>query len=118
MLLNFDLVKHRVYPYGFKEYLIAKLELNFSEKVILSSGDTAATYKLLDISLEYDAKFAERYATARGEFYAETTSIPYAQVILINYHTLSKKDTIWKIDVNHMSSFITRLTVIISWLTW
>ena len=82
--MNFDLFKHRLYPYGFKEYLIAKLELNFSEKVILSSGDTAATYKLSDISLEYDAKFAERYTTARGEFYAETTSISYAQVILIN----------------------------------
>ena len=27
--------------------------------------------------------------------------IPYTKVELIHYHTLSKKDTIWKIDVNN-----------------
>ena len=30
-------------------------------------------------------------------------SIPYTKVELIHYHTLSKKDTIWKIDVNNLS---------------
>ena len=30
-------------------------------------------------------------------------SIPYTKVELIHYHTLSKKDTIWKIDVNDLS---------------
>ena len=29
--------------------------------------------------------------------------IPYTKVELIHYHTLSKKDTIWKIDVNNLS---------------
>ena len=50
-----------VYPYGLKEYLIVRLELYFSEKVILLSGDTAATYKLSDLSLEYDTIFDEPY---------------------------------------------------------
>ena len=29
--------------------------------------------------------------------------IPYIKVELIQYHILSKKDTIWKIDVNNLS---------------
>ena len=38
--LDFDFFKHPVYPYGFKEDLIVRLELNSSEKVILCTGDT------------------------------------------------------------------------------
>ena len=41
--LDFDLFKHPVYPYGLKEDLIVRLELNSSEKVILCIGDTSAT---------------------------------------------------------------------------
>ena len=43
--LDFDFFKHPVYPYGLKEDLIVKLELNSSEKVILCTGDTSAMYK-------------------------------------------------------------------------
>ena len=91
--LDFDFYKHPVYLYGLKEDLIVRLELNFSEKVILCTGDTNATYKLSDISLEYDAIFDEPYATAIGEMYTGTTSIPYTKVTSIHYQTLSKKDT-------------------------
>ena len=69
----------------------------------MCSGDTEAKYKLSDISLEYDAIFDEPYATAIGELYAGTTSIPCTKVTSIHYQTLSKKDTIWKIDVNNLS---------------
>ena len=58
--LDFDFFKHPLYPYGLKEDLIVRLELNSSEKVILCTGDTSATYKLSDISLEYDAIFDEQ----------------------------------------------------------
>ena len=103
ILLDFDFLKHPVYPYGLKENLIVRLELNSSEKVILCTGDTSATYKLSDISLEYDAIFDEPYATTIGEMYTGTALIPYTKLELIHYHTLSKKDTIWKIDVNNLS---------------
>ena len=73
--LDFHFFKHPVYPYGLKEDLIVRLELNSSEKVILCTGDTNATYKLSDISLEYDAIFDEPYATSIGETYTRTTSI-------------------------------------------
>ena len=83
--------------------MIVRLELNSAEKVILCTGDTNATYKLSDISLEYDAIFDEPYATTISKMYNGTTSIPYTKVTSIHYQTLSKKDTTWKIDVNNLS---------------
>ena len=100
--LDFDFFKHPVYPYRLREDLIIRLELNSPEKVILCIGDTSATYKLSDISLEYDAIYDEPYARTIGEVYTNM-SIPYTKVELINYHTLSEKDTIRKIDVNNLS---------------
>ena len=83
--------------------MIVRLELNSPERVILWTGDTSATYKLSDISLEYDAIFDEPYATTIGEMYNSGVSIPYTKVELIHYHTLSKKDTVWKIAVSNLS---------------
>ena len=91
--LDFDFFKHPVYPYDLKEDLIVRLELSSSEKVILCTGDTSATYKLSDILLEYDVIFDEPYSRTIGEMYTGTTSIPYTNVTLIHYETLSKKDT-------------------------
>ena len=87
--LDFDFFKHPVYPYRLKEDLIVRLELNSPEKVILCTGDTSATYKLSDISLEYDAIFDEPHATTLGEMYTNM-SIPYTKLELIHYHILSK----------------------------
>ena len=100
---HFDFFKQPIYPYGLREDLIVRLQLNSAGKVILCTGDTSATYKLSGISLEYDAIFDEPYATAIGEMYVGT-SIPYTKVESIHYQTLSKKDTIWKIDVNNLSA--------------
>ena len=36
--LDFDCFKHPVYPYGLRENLIVRLELNSSEKVILCNA--------------------------------------------------------------------------------
>ena len=66
-----------MYPYGLKEDLIVRLELNSSEKIILCTGGASATYKLSDIWLEYDAIFDEPYVTTIGEVYTGTTSISY-----------------------------------------
>ena len=101
--LDFDFFKHLVYPYGLKDDFIVRLELNSSERIILCTGDTSATYKLSDISLEFYAIFGESYAISIGEMYTGTKSIPYTKVTSIHYQTLSKKDTTWKIDVNNLS---------------
>ena len=103
--LYFDFFRHPVYAYGLKEDLIVGLELNSPEKVILCKGDTSATYKLSNISLEYHAIFDESYVTTISKMYTETsgTSIPYTKVTWVHYQALSKKDTTWKIDVNNIS---------------
>ena len=89
--LDFDFFKHPVYPYGLKERLFVRTELNSSEEVILCTGDTNATYELSEIFLEYDAIFDEPYATTIGEMYTGTTSIPYTEVTSIHCQTLAKK---------------------------
>ena len=101
--LDFDFFKDPVYPYGRKKDLIVRLELNSSEKVILCTGDTSATYKLSNILLNHDAIFDEPYATSIGDIYTGTMSIPYTKVTTIHYQTLSKNDTTRKIDVNNLS---------------
>ena len=101
--LDFDFFKHQLYPYGLREDLIVRLKLNSSEKVILWTGDTNATYKLSDILLEYDAIFDEPNATSIVEMYTGTTSIPYTKVTSIHYQTLSRKDSTWKVNVNNLS---------------
>ena len=50
--LDFDFFKRPVYPYGLKEDLIVKLELNSSEKIVFCTRNTSAIYKLSDILLE------------------------------------------------------------------
>ena len=50
ILLDFDFFKHPVYPYGLKERLFIRLELNSAGKVLLCTGDTNVTYKLSDLS--------------------------------------------------------------------
>ena len=100
--LDFDFFNHPVYPYGLKERLIVRIELNSSQKVIVCTGDSSATYKFSDIFLEYDAIFDDSYALGIGEIYIRK-SIPYAKVTSIHYESLPKKYTVWKIDVNNLS---------------
>ena len=100
--LDFDFFKHPIYPYALKERPFVRLELNPAGNVVLCTGDTNATYKRLDISLEYDAIFDETYATAIGEMYTGTTSIQYTKVTSIHHQALTKKETTWKIDVNSL----------------
>ena len=100
--LDFDFFKHPTYPNGLREDLIARLELNSAEKILLASGDTAATYKISDIALEYDAIFDLEYATMFEDLYRET-SIPYIEVTAVHHQALSKKNENWKIDINNLS---------------
>ena len=53
--------------------MIAKVEPNSSESDFFS-GDTAATYKLSDISLAYDTIFDKSYAIVRTELYTRKVS--------------------------------------------
>ena len=48
--LHFDFCKNTVHPHGLKVDLTVRVEFN-------CIGDTTATYKFWDISLEYDSIF-------------------------------------------------------------
>ena len=75
--------------------MIARLDLNSTEKVILPTGDDAIDDK--------------PYVTTIGEMYTKT-SIQYTKGTSIHYQTLPKKATNSKIDVNNLS-FIARLII-------
>ena len=70
--------------------------------MVLCKGDTNAVYKISDINLEYDCIFDISYATSIREIYCERLSISYTKLTSIHYQALSKKDIIWKIDVNNL----------------
>ena len=53
--------------------------------------------------LEYDVIIDNPDAMIIGELYIET-SIPYTKVTSIHYQKLSKKDTIWENNVEHLST--------------
>ena len=67
--LDFDFFKHSVYPYGLKERLVIRIELNSAENVFFCRRDTKAIYKISDIFLEYDAIFDDSYLICIGEMY-------------------------------------------------
>lgn len=69
--------------------MIVKLELNSSDDMILCSGDTGATYRLSDISLEYGVIFDQSYATVLTQL--SSTLIRYTNLTSTHYQTLSKK---------------------------
>ena len=100
--LDFDFFKHPGYSCGLKEHLFIRIELNSAKNVLLCKGDTNAIYKISDIFWEYDAIFDNSYATEIGEMYIGTMSVSYTKVTSIRYESLSKKDTVWKIDVNNL----------------
>ena len=77
--LDFDFFKHPVYPYGLEQCLFIRIELNSAKNVLLCTGDTNATCKLSNISLEYDVILDGPYATAKGKMYTEKTSIYYTK---------------------------------------
>lgn len=102
IFLDFDFFKHPVYLYGLKEDLIVRLEMNSCIKVIVCIENTVDTYKLSNISLEYDAIFEEFYTTISGEFSGGTILTSCTKVSFFHYQTLSKKYATWKIDINNM----------------
>ena len=71
--------------------------------MILCTRGTNAIHKISDIILEYDAIFDDPYATIIREAYITEMSIPYTKVTSIHYQPLSKKDIVWKIDVNNLA---------------
>lgn len=64
--LHLKKVQSKRCPYELKEDFIEWVELNSSKKVILRKVDILATYKLSDISLEYDPIIDKSHVTIIG----------------------------------------------------
>ena len=71
--------------------------------MILRTGDTNAICQILDINLEFDGIFDISYATSIRAIYSGRLSISYTKVTSTQYQALSKKEIVWKIDVNNLS---------------
>ena len=91
-----------MYPYGLKEDFIVRLELNSSE-IILCTGDTSATYKLSDISLEYDAIFDEPYDTT---ILLQIEKAPEAGNGDLTYYVFSLEDAVAYLSVTDPSGIL------------
>ena len=71
--------------------MIVRLDLNSVKNVLLYTKDTNGTYKILDISLEYDIILDDPYATSMDEMYIETMPISHIKVTSIHYESLKKR---------------------------
>ena len=85
---------------SFGSGLIPREFFNHARAGRTSLCDTAL--RTSDIILEYDAIFDDPYATNIGETFIRELPIPYTKVTSIHYQALSKKDIVWKIDVNNL----------------
>ena len=70
--------------------------------MILRTGDTNAICQILDINLEFDGIFDISYATSIRAIYSGRLPISYTKATT-QYQALSKKEIVWKIDVNTLS---------------
>ena len=95
--LDFEYFKQLVSPYYLHKDLVVTIELNKPEKVMLCSGDTAATYTISDVALEYDAITDARY-TKKVSVAQQNSSYQYTMVTHLSYQILGKKGSSWLID--------------------
>ena len=96
--LDFGYFKQPVLPYCLRKVLVVTIELNKPEKVMLCSGDTAATYTISDIALENDAIFDTGY-TAKVSVAQQNSSYLYTRVTILSYLKPSEKDHSWLLDL-------------------
>ena len=96
--LDFEYFKQLVSPYYLHEDLIVTIELNKPEKVMLCSGDSAATYTISDIALEYDTIIDPVY-TEKVSVAQQNSLYPYTRVTRMSYQIPSKKDYSWLLDI-------------------
>ena len=110
MLLDFEYFKQPISPLYRHEDLIATIELNKPEKVMLCS-DTGATYVISDITLAYDliidAQYTEKVTRAQ-----ENSSYPYIRVTRLLYQIILKKDHSWLLDLKLQARSLQRICLL------
>ena len=96
--LDFEYFKQPVSPFYLDKKLFVSIELNKAGKVLITSDDSA-TYKITDLTLEYDviidAGYTEKVSAAQ-----QNSSHPYTRVTRLSYEICDKKKASWLININ------------------
>ena len=79
------------HPFSLSEDMVVRITLAPASKVLLATGDTAATYKLTDICLEFDKLIDMELASSIRQNYEVGYDIPFDKRTRIHYERLSKK---------------------------
>lgn len=98
--LDCDFFRYLLYHFWIQKVLFVQLKLNALAKVFLCTGDTAAIYKLQNISLKYILWCKLRISV---EWYKESL---YTRIAPSHYQSLSKKDIYWEFNLQRLFLFL------------
>ena len=102
--LDFAIFNAILNPFSLREDIVARITLASPSKVLLVKDDTAATYKITDICLEFDKIIDEELASTIKQNYEIGYDIPFDKITRLHYEKLSKKDTVWKLKIDSITA--------------
>jgi hypothetical protein len=100
--LDFELLDSHMpfYQSALADRLSYELSFNDYSRVIKASGDTAATYTISGISLEYEVVTNSELARLIRQQLQGKVAILYERVLRHRKVTVNKSDTVWNINLN------------------
>ena len=96
--LDFEYFKQPLSPYYLQEKMFVTIELNKPGKIMVTS-DNQASYKITDLTLEYDAVIDGDYTDKVSKAQANS-SYPYTRITRSSYEIKDKKKSSWLINTN------------------
>ena len=102
--LDFAIFNAILNPFSLREDIVARITLASPSKVLLVKDDTAATYKITDICLEFDKIIDVELASTIKQNYEIGYDIPFDKITRLHYEKLSKKDTVWKLKIDSITT--------------
>ena len=102
--LDFAIFNAILHAFSLREDIVVRITLASPLKVLLITGDTSATYKIINICLEFDKIIDIELTSTIRLNYEIGYDIPFDKITRIHYNKLSKKDTIWKITIGSITT--------------
>ena len=101
---DFAIFNALLHSFSLREDIVARITLASPSKVLLVTGDTSAAYKITDICLEFDKIIDMELASTIKQNYEIGYDIPFDKLTRIHYEKLSKKDSIWKLQIDSITA--------------
>jgi len=100
--LDFELLESHMpfHQAGLGDRLEYELTFNDHSRVVVATGDTAASYAVEGISLEFDVATNEELARHVRMLYSSRTAILYDRVLRHRKIVANKSDSLWNINLN------------------